>query len=111
MTGPDLDAAAAAVELARTAVERGARHLGAKGPGAVDANQVVAYDLAHAAAAAEIGRAALEYGSKGEVEARMACAFVADAVHDVATRVLAREEAWGLQPGALDPAPPVVGLP
>src|SRR2546429_3572406 len=104
MAAPDLDAAAAAVEAARTAVETGARHLGGKGPGAIDANQVAAYDLAHGAAAAEIARAALGYASKGEVEARMGCAFVADAVHDVAGRLLSREDAWGLRPGALDPA-------
>ena len=104
MAAPDLDAAAAAVEAARTAVEAGARHLGGKGPGAIDANQVAAYDLAHGAAAAEIARAALGYASKGEVEARMGCAFVADAVHDVAGRLLSREDAWGLRPGALDPA-------
>ena len=78
----------------------GVRHLAATG--GVDANQVVAYDLAHAAAAVENARAVLDYGAKGEVEARIACAFVADAVADLATRMLGREAAWGVAPGALD---------
>jgi (2S)-methylsuccinyl-CoA dehydrogenase len=104
----DLDAAAAAVVSAQAAVEGGARHLARMGPGAVDAHQVVAYDLAHAAAAVEIARAVIDYGSKGDAEARIACAFVADAVADVATRLLGREEAWGLEPGALVAALPFV---
>ena len=45
---------------------------------AIDANQVVAYDVAHAAAAVATARAALAYGEHGEVEARIAAAFVAD---------------------------------
>src|SRR5687767_3729547 len=99
---PDLTAAAAAVDLARAVVDAGARHLAAAGD--ADADQVVAYDLAHAAAAAESARAVLEYGSRGETEARIACAFAADAVHDVATRTSWREEAWGIEPGSLDGA-------
>jgi (2S)-methylsuccinyl-CoA dehydrogenase len=103
-TAPDLAAAASALDLARGAVERGIRHLAADGT--VDRDQVVAYDLAHAAAAVETARAAIDYGGKGPLEARLACAFVADAVWDVATRTLGREEAWDCQPGALDGARP-----
>jgi (2S)-methylsuccinyl-CoA dehydrogenase len=95
----DLAAAAAAVDTASKAVTTTARHLA--GTGGVEPNQVVAYDLAHAASAVESARAMLEYGAKGETEARLTCAFVADALHDLATKVLAREEAWGLEHGAL----------
>ena len=103
---PDLTAAAAAVETARAVVDSGFGHLAAGGE--ADSDQVVAYDLAHAAAAVETARALLDYGGKGDVEARIACAFVADAVHDVATRMLGREEEWGTSPSALDDARPFV---
>ena len=102
---PDLTAAASAVEAARTIVDAGFGQLVGKD---IDAEQVLAYDLAHAAAAVETARAMLDYGAKGEAEARITCAFVADAVHDVATRLLGREEQWGVQAAALDPALPFV---
>ena len=98
---PDLTAAAAAVDTARSVVDSGVAHLAD-----ADTDQVVAYDLAHAAAAVETARAMLDYGGKGEVEARIACAFVADAVHDVATRLLGRETEWGTVPDALEAALP-----
>jgi (2S)-methylsuccinyl-CoA dehydrogenase len=97
---PDLTAARAAVDVARSIVDEGARHLVARGD--VDANQVLAYDLAHATAAVECARAAIDYGGRGEIEARLATAFVADAVHDMARRVLGREAGWGLEIGGLD---------
>ena len=40
----------------------------------------------------------------GDEEARIACAFVADAIHDVATRLMGREQEWGAEQGALDSA-------
>jgi (2S)-methylsuccinyl-CoA dehydrogenase len=111
MPEPDLNAAATAVKLARGVVEGAARHLAGLGNReAVDTNQVVAYDLAHAAAAVEVARSALDYGAKGDVEASIACAFVADAVWDVMTRILGREEQWGTSRGALDGAVDVVTL-
>ncbi len=70
----------------------------------MDAHQWAAYDLAHAAAAVETASAVLDYGGQGDVEAEIACAFVADVVHDVATRLLGREAEWGAEPGALDGA-------
>ena len=102
VTQPDLTAAAAAVETARAAVEGGFAHLAANGN--ADDDQVLAYDLAHAAAAVETARALLDYGAKGDVEARITCAFIADAVHDVATRLLGREEECGVSPDALSDA-------
>jgi (2S)-methylsuccinyl-CoA dehydrogenase len=84
----DLSAAASAVAAARAVVHSAARYLSAEGGReAVDTHQVVAYDLAHAAAAAEVARAAVKYGAKGETEAAIACAFVADAVWDVMIRL------------------------
>src|SRR5947209_7276770 len=99
---PDLAAAARAVEVARSVVDGAASAL----QGKLDQQQVVAYDLAHAAAAVENARAVLDYGAKGDVEARMACAFVADALFDVTTRVYGREAAWGATPGSADETGP-----
>ncbi len=98
---PDLDAATAAVDLARSVLERVAGHLAGQGDGTVDDNQAVAYDLAHGAAAVETARSALSYGSHGPVEAALAAAFAAEAVWDLAARLLGRWEAWGVPGDAL----------
>ncbi|MHB1533011.1 MAG: acyl-CoA dehydrogenase family protein [Acidimicrobiales bacterium] len=98
---PDLAAARAAL-AAGGQVRRSAAHLARQGPGAIDANQVVAYDLAHAAAGLEVGRAALAYGVKGPTEARLAAAFVADAIWDLKSRLLGREAAWDLDVDLLE---------
>jgi (2S)-methylsuccinyl-CoA dehydrogenase len=109
---PDLGGAASAVEVATGVVSTATRHLAAAAaasPGGLDDHQLVAYDLAHAAAAVENARAVLDYGAKGELEARIACAFVADACYDVATRWLSREAEFGAEPGSLYPTLPFVG--
>ena len=103
---PDLSAAAGAVDLAEDVVSRATKALVQQG--GVDANQTVAYDLAHAASAAATARASLAYGTRGETEARLACAFVADAVADLATRVFGREAAWGVDDRWMAPAGPFV---
>ncbi|HET9442922.1 MAG TPA: acyl-CoA dehydrogenase family protein [Acidimicrobiales bacterium] len=98
---PDLAGAAAAVDVADGVARAAARHLaGLEGEGF----DTTAYDLAHAASAVESARAVLDYGARGDLEARIACAFVADAVHDLAARLLGREHLWGSVPGVLDPA-------
>ena len=89
-------------------VDQTATHLAGQGPGAVDDNQAVAYDLAHGAAAVETARAALAYGTHGPVEASLATAFAAEAVWDLATRLLGRSDAWGVEANALDAAMPFV---
>jgi (2S)-methylsuccinyl-CoA dehydrogenase len=106
VAAPDLAAAASALDLARAAIEKATAHLAAAG--GPEANQTVAYDLAHAAAGIECARAAVEYGAKGDVEARLACAFVADAIHDFVTRLVGRDEAWGVDPAMLADAHGVV---
>ncbi|HMD45400.1 MAG TPA: acyl-CoA dehydrogenase family protein [Acidimicrobiales bacterium] len=99
---PDLEAAAAALDVAEAVIDGGAAAVGAAG--GVDANQVVAYDLAHAAAAVATARAALDYGHSGAVEGALACAFVADALADLVTRLAGREAAFDAGPGWIDPA-------
>ena len=81
MSAPDLNAAASAVDLARDVVQQGLAHLAATG--SVDADQAVAYDLAHAAAAVETARTLLDYGARGGEEARITAAFAAEAVGDL----------------------------
>jgi (2S)-methylsuccinyl-CoA dehydrogenase len=108
MLDPDLRAAASAVALAQGVIEQATKALAGQGKQVVDANQVVAYDLAHAAAAVEMAHSALDYGAKGDTEARIACAFAADAVWDVMTKILGREAQWGVSTGALDAAMDVV---
>ncbi len=101
MSTADLTAASEVVELVRDVVRSGAKALA--GAGGED-DQVLAYDLAHAAAAVETASAMVEYGRHGELEAAMACAFVADSVSDIAVRLFGREAIWGLEPGVLDGA-------
>jgi (2S)-methylsuccinyl-CoA dehydrogenase len=105
---PDIDALKAALAVADDVIGRAASHLAAAGRDAVDAHQVVAYDLAHGAAGVAVARAASNYGAHGEAEAALACAFVADAVFELTTKVLGREDEWGVTPGALNGALPVI---
>ena len=67
--------------------------------GGPDRHQTLAYDLAHASAQVETARSLLDYGAKGDLEARITCAFTADMVHDLITRLCGREDLWGLAPG------------
>jgi (2S)-methylsuccinyl-CoA dehydrogenase len=102
MTTPDLAAASMAIDLGRAAVRAGGRQLAAAG--GPDAQQVMAYDLAHAAAAMATARAMLDYGAKGDVEALLTCVFAADALHDLVSRLIGRDELWGVDPVDLAPA-------
>ncbi|HCB37051.1 MAG TPA: acyl-CoA dehydrogenase [Acidimicrobiaceae bacterium] len=67
-----------------------------------DAHQCFLYDLAHTASALEIARALVDYGRAGPTEARLACAFLADALGEFAARLFGREAAWGAERDALD---------
>ncbi len=100
MITPDLQDAASAIEVAANVI-RGAT-LQLAETGSVDADQVLAYDIAHSAAAIETARSMLDYGAKGELEAQLTCVFVADAVAELAARVWGREAEWATTPGALD---------
>jgi (2S)-methylsuccinyl-CoA dehydrogenase len=102
MTTPDLTAAGDAVSLAERAVATAATRLAELG--GPDRQQVFAYDLAHAAAGIATARSMLEYGALGDVEARLTCGFVADAVHDLVSRLIGREQLWGVDPALLSPA-------
>src|SRR3982751_1645096 len=108
MSAPDLTAAAAAIDAAQSVVDRCAAHIAANG--GIDANQQVAYDLAHAASAVDCGRTMLDYGAKGDLEGRMTCAFVADAVADLAAKMIGRGKQWGVDPSELSSAADFVAV-
>ena len=100
MTEPnssDLSAAAEAVDLAQQLVDQACAAV--RDNGGIDANQVVAYDVAHAAAAVATARATLEYGAKGATEAKLTNAFVADVMADLAGKITGRESVWGTEVG------------
>ncbi|MHB8288380.1 MAG: acyl-CoA dehydrogenase family protein [Acidimicrobiales bacterium] len=102
MSTSDLAGASQCVELAQEAMNTAATQLA--GAGDIDHNQQVAYDLAHGASAISAARSMLAYGARGEQEAAISCAFVADALADIEARVLARENLWGLRPGWMESA-------
>ncbi len=103
VSSPDLVAASAAIDLARGVVAAATSRLAEVG---IDDHQALAYDVAHAASAVEMSSGLLDYGGKGDVEGRIACAFVADAVADLAAKTYGREADWGIEAGALDAARP-----
>src|SRR5450432_3198936 len=70
----------------------------------LDEHQVLAYDLAHAAAALEGSRVMLEYAEHGEIESMLARAYIADAVSELAARLIGRTATWGSGFDALAPA-------
>ncbi len=111
MTAPqpplDLAAAADAIDLADRVVGRAVRHL-ATLDGGPDVHQVLAYDLAHGASAVATAKSLLDYGGKGEIEAKITCAFAADMLHELAAKVLGREDAWGVDRDPLAGAHPFI---
>ena len=108
MTTPDLAAATAAIETAEQVIAKAVAHLSEIG--GPDEHQVFAYDLAHGAAGIATARAMLDYGANGDVEAALTCGFAADAIHDLAIKMLGREAHWGVDHGALEPTAEFVSV-
>ena len=102
MTAPDLQAAADALAIGISVIDRSVAHA-ATLPDA-DEHQSLLYDLAHAASSVEISRSLLDYGAKGDNEGRLACAFIADVLADLPSKLFGRETAWDAKHGELDPA-------
>jgi len=97
-----LQQAIAAVDAASGVVERAARVLGERSVadgrlsiGKLDEHQVLAYDLAHTAAAVEAGRVMVDYARRGDLEAKLAFAFIADSIVELATKLVGRSAEWG----------------
>ena len=100
MLAPDMTAAARVVEIADGVVDSALRALSANG--GADTDQVLAYDLAHVAATVETAKAMLTYGARGELEGRIACAYVADAVAELVPKLFGRESLWNVDATVLD---------
>jgi (2S)-methylsuccinyl-CoA dehydrogenase len=92
---PDLTAVADAIDLADRVVGTAIRRLAELG--GPDVAQVLAYDIAHAASGVATAKSLLDYGAKGEVEAKITCAFAADMLHELAGKILGRETLWGAE--------------
>ena len=110
-----LPAAAAAVDCAADVVTSATDHLarestvdGRISVARLDDHQVLGYDLAHAASAVEGAKVMLAYGERGEVESRLARAFIADAIAELAAKLLGRDAVWGVDVELLAPALPFV---
>jgi (2S)-methylsuccinyl-CoA dehydrogenase len=101
---PDLVSAADTIEIATNVVGKAIRHLATSG--GAERHQVLAYDIAHASAQVAAAKAMLDYGAKGDLEARLTCAFAADMIHDLITRLAGREAMWGLETAPLRQAHP-----
>jgi (2S)-methylsuccinyl-CoA dehydrogenase len=99
LPSPDMPTAADIIDLAERVVGKAIRHLAQIG--GPDEHQVLGYDLAHAASAVATARSLLDYGAKGDQEGSITCAFVADMVHDLFTRITGREQLWGLEANPL----------
>ncbi len=107
MTDPHV-VASAAVDSAAALVDAAARHLAAASSdngrisvAKLDEHQVVAYDLAHAASAVAGSRVMLDYAKHGDLEARLAYAYIADVFTDIVGRLVGREAEWGVDPSQL----------
>lgn len=99
MYEPDMQLAASAVETAKKIVASAIVEMKNSG---IDANQVVAYDLAHAASGVEAAKAMIAYGANGAIEARLACAFIAEVAGDLVSRAFGRESLWGINENQLE---------
>ena len=110
-------AATTAVDSAAALVDAAARHLAAAANdngrisvSKLDQHQVVAYDLAHAAAAVAGSRVMLAYAQHGELEAKLAYAYIADVFADIVGRLVGREREWGVDPADLASAHDFVAM-
>ena len=110
MTDTDT-AARAAVDAMGALVDAAARSLAERSSvdgrisvSALDQHQIVAYDLAHSASAVGASRVMLDYATHGELESKLAYAYIADAVADIASRLVGRDGEWSVDPVMLSGA-------
>jgi (2S)-methylsuccinyl-CoA dehydrogenase len=96
------------VETATATLARAASTDGRLSVEKLDAHQVLAYDLAHAASALEGCRVMLTYGEHGDIESKLARAFIADAIADIGARLIGRDGVWGTDSSELTAALPFV---
>ena len=97
----NIELASELIEQAQTIIDGALRSLAREG--GIDANQTLAYDIAHASSAISTARSCLTYARKGDVESSLVAAFLGLALSDLATRVLGRERFWEVGPGWYEP--------
>ena len=98
-----VDTAAAIVDTAARTIAERSLDGGRISVDLLDQHQVAAYDLAHAASAVAGCRVMLSYAARGEYEARLSYAYIADAVADLASRMVGRQAEWGVDASTLAP--------
>jgi len=91
---PNLTVAAQAVDLAQGVIDAAVQAI--RDAGGIDANQVVTYDVAHGASAVATAKSCLVFAQHGELEATVACAFIADTLRDLSQRMIGREAHFGV---------------
>lgn len=64
--------------------------------------QVISYDLAHIASEVEAAKSAFAYGTKGESEGKLACAFTAAVISNLVAKAFGNEQYWGIDPSDLE---------
>ncbi len=101
-TAPDIQTAASVISTASAMIDTAIASLIALG--GPDKNQTLAYDIAHVAAAVATAKSLLPYGAKGTTEGNITCAFTADMVHDFVSRLIGRDQLWGVDPSLLSSA-------
>ena len=62
-----------------------------------DQEQVVTYDLAHIASEVEAAKSVLAYGTTGESEGNLACAFIADVLANLVGKAFGNEQYWAIE--------------
>ena len=102
MTAPDMQAASDALALGIDVINKAVGRAASLPD--IDDHQSLLYDIAHAASAIDISRSLLDYGSKGINEGRLACAFIADTIADLNTKLFGRESSWGVDVNSLQNA-------
>lgn len=76
----------------------------------LDRQQIAAYDLAHAASAVAGSQVMLSYSLHGEFEARLSFAYIADVIADLSSRMVGRQDLWGVDASVLAPFADFVSL-
>jgi (2S)-methylsuccinyl-CoA dehydrogenase len=97
----NLTTASELVDQAHVVIDGAVRQL--RDRGGVDANQSLAYDVAHAASALATAESSLTYAQNGDGEAQLVAVFLALALGDLAARVVGREALWGVQENWFEP--------
>jgi len=97
----DVDVADQLIARAEAVLETALHQL--RDRGGIDANETLAYDLAHSASALAAARSSLAYARQGNDESRLVAVFLAMTLSDLAGRTVGRESLWGVEPGWFGP--------